>query len=41
MLDHNLHQALEELAPRERIKARDRLVEHEDLWSLCHREGER
>ena len=41
MLDDDLHQALEELAPREGVEARDRLVEHEQLRSLRHRQGER
>ncbi len=40
VLGDDLHQALEELAPCERIEARDGLVEHEQLRPLRDREGE-
>ena len=41
MLGCELHQGLEELAPCERVEARDGLVEHEQLGPLCDRERQR
>ncbi len=41
VLGRELHQALEELAPRQRIEARDWLVEHEQLRALGHSERQR
>ena len=41
VLGDHLHQALKKLAPGEGIEARDRLVEHEQLRTLRHRQGER
>jgi hypothetical protein len=41
VLDDDLHEPLEELASRERVEARDRLVEHEQLRSLGDGKGER
>jgi len=41
-LGHNLHQALQELAPGERVKAGHRLIEEDELGPFgdCHDEGE-
>ena len=39
LLGDGLHQDLEELAPRERVEARDRLVEDEQLGALGQPEG--
>ena len=39
-LGDDLHQVLEELAPRERIQARDRLVEEQQLGPLRDRQRE-
>ena len=41
VLGGELHQALQELAARERVEARDRLVEHEQLGPLGDRERQR
>ena len=40
VLGDDLHEALKELTPGEGIEARDRLVEHEQLRSFRHREGQ-
>ena len=41
MLGHDLHQALEELAPGQRVEARHRLVEDEELGPLGDRDRQR
>ena len=41
VLGDELHEVGEELAPGERIEARHRLVEHEELGALAHRERQR
>ena len=40
MLGDDLHQALQELAPGQRVEAGDRLVEDEQLGPLRERQGE-
>ena len=40
VLGDGLHQALQELAPGERVEARDRLVEQQQFGSLGDRQGE-
>ena len=40
MVDDHLHQALEELAPGQRVEAGHRLVEDEELGPLGHGQGE-
>ncbi len=41
LLGDGLHEQLEELAARERVQARDRLVEDQQLGALGQAEGER
>ena len=41
VLGDDLHQRLQELAPRERVEARDRLVQHQQLGPLRHRQRQR
>ena len=40
VLGHDLHQALQELPPGQRVQARDRLVEQQQLGPLGDREGQ-